>query len=82
MTCMPDQLVRPSFIVWLLTHFWTKPNILQTANEYVYPPLMAFMPNQFPAIGEYGRLVSQRRVRSHLETTGQPKAGTVTITQP
>lgn len=35
-----------------------------------------------PVAGEYGRLDSPWRVRSHLETSGQPKAGTVTITRP
>lgn len=40
------------------------------------------LPIRPPVSGEYGRLDSRWRVRSHLETLGQPKAGTVTITQP
>lgn len=35
-----------------------------------------------PVSGEYGRLVRPWRVRSHLQTLGRPKAGTVTITLP
>lgn len=51
-----------------------------TAN--VSPPLIAPLPTRPPVSGEYGRLDSPWRVRSHLETLGQPKAGTVTITRP
>lgn len=52
-----------------------------TASDFP-PPLVAPLPTLQPVSGEYGRLDSPWRVRSHLETSGQPKAGTVTITQP
>lgn len=45
-------------------------------------PLLSTLPTRPPVSGEYGRLDSPWRVRSHLETPGQPKAGTVTITRP
>lgn len=45
-------------------------------------PLNASLPNWHPETGQYGRLDSLWRVRSHLQTPGQPKAGTVTITWP
>lgn len=48
----------------------------------ISPPLLAPLPTLPPLKGEYGRLDSPWRVRSHLETPGQPKAGTVTITRP
>lgn len=48
----------------------------------ISPPLVAPMPTRPPVSGGYGRLDSPWRVRSHLKTLGQPKAGTVTITQP
>ena len=45
-------------------------------------PLVAPLPTRPPVSGEYGRLDSPWRVRSHPETPGQPKTGTVTITLP
>lgn len=63
----------------MLTNVWMKQR-KSTAN--VSPPLIASLPIWPPVLGEYGRLDSPWRVRSHLETPGQPKAGTVTITRP
>lgn len=48
----------------------------------ITPPLITPLPTRPPVSGEYGRLDSPWRVRSHLKTPGQPKAGTVTITRP
>lgn len=48
----------------------------------ILDPSKYLWPIQHPVFGEYGRLDSLWRVRSHLETSGQPKAGTVTITLP
>lgn len=57
---------------------WNKRNL----QPMISPPLVAPMPTRPPVSGGYGRLDSPWRVRSHLKTLGQPKAGTVTITQP
>lgn len=65
--------------IFVLTNVWMKQR-KSTANDS--PPLIAPLPNRPPVLGEYGRLDSPWRVRSHLETPGQPKAGTVTITRP
>lgn len=49
-----------------------------------WSPLLFYHPCPLDHLysGGYGRLDSPWRVRSHLKTLGQPKAGTVTITQP
>lgn len=62
-----------------LSHVWMEQRNLQ---PMISPPLVAPMPTRPPVSGGYGRLDSPWRVRSHLKTLGQPKAGTVTITQP
>lgn len=59
--------------------FWMKQR-KSTAKDFLSPS--SSLPRQHPVSGEYGRLDSPWRVRSHLQTLGQPKAGTVTITQP
>lgn len=62
-----------------LSHVWMEQRNLQPV---ISPPLVAPMPTRPPVSGGYGRLDSPWRVRSHLKTLGQPKTGTVTITQP
>lgn len=51
-------------------------------HPVISPPHLSPLPTRPPGSGGYGRLDSPWRVRSHLKTLGQPKAGTVTITQP
>lgn len=63
----------------VLTNVWMKQR-KSTANDS--HPLLTALPTRPPVSGEYGRLDSPWRVRSHFKTLGQPKAGTVTITQP
>lgn len=85
-TRIPDHLLSCTDLmfwrrqsIFRLSYVWTKQR-KSTAN--VSPPLVASLPTRPPVQGEYGRLDSLWRVRSHLETSGQPKAGTVTITRP
>lgn len=59
------------------TNVWMKQ---RNSEDFLSP--RAPLPTRPPVSGEYGRLDSPWRVRSHLETLGQPKAGTVTITPP
>lgn len=63
----------------VLTNVWMKQR-KSAANDFPSP--CSTLPTRPTVSGEYGRLDSQWRVRSHLETPGQPKAGTVTITRP